>query len=269
MQKERNFQIDMLSFISDHPGKHERRGILPFLRYDALRYVFFLLFLLLIVLLTGCSAPDADASDADQDTRGSDTLTVLCVDFPEYDWTRILVGTAAEASPGGAAGQATDTKKIVVQLLNTGGADLHSYQPTIADMVKIANCDLLIYNGGASQFWVADALQAYPDPHRQVLSMMELFETQPERFPTYTQDEEHDHDHEHVVDDLLLYVHFEVAVFGFDEHVIGIAFLVLFIRRDERLRDLFDHVRLRNAALFFELGKRRENFSVHGLCIPP
>ena len=187
----------MLSFISDYPGKHERRGILPFLRYDALRYVFFLLFLLLIVLLTGCSAPGAGASDADQDTRGSDTLTVLCVDFPEYDWTRILVGTAAEASPGGAAGQATDTKKIVVQLLNTGGADLHSYQPTIADMVKIANCDLLIYNGGASQFWVADALQAYPDPHRQVLSMMELFETQPERFPTYTQDGEHDHDQEH------------------------------------------------------------------------
>ncbi len=211
----------MLSFISDYPGKHERRGILPFLRYDALRYVFFLLFLLLIVLLTGCSAPGAGASDADQDTRGSDTLTVLCVDFPEYDWTRILVGTAAEASPGGAAGQAAEantakatdqgtdaeknasapakqsTKKIVVQLLNTGGADLHSYQPTIADMVKIANCDLLIYNGGASQFWVADALQAYPDPHRQVLSMMELFETQPERFPTYTQDGEHDHDQEH------------------------------------------------------------------------
>ncbi len=187
----------MLSFISDHPGKHTRRKRFSFSRPAALRCGFFLLFLLLILSLTGCSAPGADASNVDSDTCGSDTLTVLCVDFPEYDWTRALIGTAAEADSGEAAAQAVDTKKIVVQLLNTSGADLHSYQPTIADMVKIANCDLLIYNGGASQFWVEDALQASPDPHRQVLSMMELFETQPERFPTYTQDEEHDHDHDH------------------------------------------------------------------------
>ena len=187
----------MLSFISDHPGKQTRRRIFSFSRYAALRYGFFLLFVFLFLSLTGCSAPGNDASNADSDARGGDTLTILCVDFPEYDWTRSLVGTAAEADPGEAADQAADTKKIVVQLLNTSGADLHSYQPTIADMVKIANCDLLIYNGGASQFWVEDALQASPDPHRQVLSMMELFETQPERFPTYTQDEDHDHDHEH------------------------------------------------------------------------
>lgn len=75
---------------------------------------------------------------------------------------------------------------------------MHSYQPTIADMVKIANCDLLIYTGGASQFWIADALDAYPNPHRQVLSLMQLFETQPDRFPAYTQDDDHDHaDHIH------------------------------------------------------------------------
>ena len=74
---------------------------------------------------------------------------------------------------------------------------------------------------------------------------------------------------EHVVDHLFLYVHLEIAVFYLDEHVIGIAFLVLFIRRDECLRDLVDHVLLRNAALFFELGQRRENFSVHVFCIPP
>ena len=72
---------------------------------------------------------------------------------------------------------------------------MHSYQPTIADMVKIANCDLLIYNGGASQFWVEDALKAYPNPDRQVLSLMRLFESEPDRFPTYVQDED-EHEHE-------------------------------------------------------------------------
>ena len=109
---------------------------------------------------------------------------VLCASFPEYDWTKNIIGD----NPG----------KLNLQLLNRTGADMHSYQPTIADMVKIANCDLLIYNGGASQFWIADALDAYPNPHRQVLSLMQLFETQPDRFPAYTQDDEHDHvDHIH------------------------------------------------------------------------
>ena len=74
---------------------------------------------------------------------------------------------------------------------------------------------------------------------------------------------------EHVVDDLFLHIHLEVSVFDLDEYVIGIAFLVFFIRRDQRLRDLVDHVLLRDAALFFQLRQRRKNFSVHVFCTPP
>ena len=74
---------------------------------------------------------------------------------------------------------------------------------------------------------------------------------------------------EHVVDDFFLHIHLEVSVFNLDEYVIGIAFLVFFIRRDQRLRDLVDHVLLRDAALFFQLRQRRKNFSVHVFCTPP
>ena len=74
---------------------------------------------------------------------------------------------------------------------------------------------------------------------------------------------------EHVVDDFFLHIHLEVSVFDLDEYVIGIAFLVFFIRRDQRLRDLVDHVLLRDAALFFQLRQRRKNFSVHVFCTPP
>ncbi len=177
-----------------------------------------LLALLLLCLLTACSAPRIDTAGAETSGTGTsgpqttgtnpqnDTLTVLCVDFPEYDWLRNLVGTAAAANtadtqadkPQANSTQTAPTqdkpaKKVVVQLLNTSGADMHSYQPTFADMVKIAKCDLLIYTGVASLFWIADALDSYPNPHWQVLSLMQLFETQPDRFPAYTQDDDHDH----------------------------------------------------------------------------
>ena len=147
---------------------------------------------ILILLRTGENGAASAAAQKDRNT-----LTVLCVDFPEYDWTRSIIDAANSRQPASAS-QDKNAKKIVVQLLNTAGADMHSYQPTIADMVKIANCDLLIYNGGASQFWVEDALKAYPNPDRQVLSLMRLFESEPDRFPTYVQDEdEHEHEHHH------------------------------------------------------------------------
>ena len=146
--------------------------------------------LALLLLFSGCSSSDSPAKDSDSPQTVSDenVLTVLCADFPEYDWTCNLAGNPQEQA---------GAKKVVVKLLNKSGADMHSYQPTIADMVQIADCDLLIYNGGASQFWIEDALEASPNPDRQVLSLMELFETEPERFPSYTQEHDHDHDHEH------------------------------------------------------------------------
>ena len=44
-------------------------------------------------------------------------------------------------------------------MLLDNGVDLHSYQPTADDIVKIANCDLFIYVGGESDAWVDGALK--------------------------------------------------------------------------------------------------------------
>ena len=41
---------------------------------------------------------------------------------------------------------------------SSSGVDLHSYQPTADDIVKIADCDLFLYVGGESDGWVDDAL---------------------------------------------------------------------------------------------------------------
>ena len=58
-------------------------------------------------------------------------------------------------------------------LLDTG-VDLHSYQPTVDDIIKISDCDIFIYVGGESDAWVSDALGESSKPDRVVLSLMDL-----------------------------------------------------------------------------------------------
>ncbi len=49
-----------------------------------------------------------------------------------------------------------------VTMLLDNGVDLHSYQPTADDIIKISDCDLFIYVGGESDGWVEDALKKPP-----------------------------------------------------------------------------------------------------------
>lgn len=71
-------------------------------------------------------------------------LSVVAVIFPEYDWVRQIIG----ADSG-----------IELTLLVDDGVDPHSFQPSVADMVKVEECDLLIYGGGESDAWLEDALK--------------------------------------------------------------------------------------------------------------
>lgn len=93
-----------------------------------------------------------------------DRLKVVCTIFPEYDWTREILGELAE--------------NVDLTLLLKNGSDLHSYQPTVWDMVKIADADLFIYVGGESDFWVADALANGKNPDQKVLNLMEILENE-------------------------------------------------------------------------------------------
>lgn len=92
------------------------------------------------VCLTACGSGTKDAS------RNDDKLRIVTTIFPEYDWVQNILGD----NPAGAE----------VTLLLDNGVDLHSYQPTAADILKISDCDLFIYVGGESDEWVEDALKS-------------------------------------------------------------------------------------------------------------
>ncbi len=106
--------------------------------------------------LSGCGTA-AQPADSSPET---DAISIVATVFPAYDWTENILGD----NPAGAE----------VTLLAGNGTDLHSYQPTAEDIMKISTCDLFIYVGGESDKWVDDALKNAVNEDMTVISMMEV-----------------------------------------------------------------------------------------------
>lgn len=139
--------------------------------------IFILIFVPAFVLsLSGCSRTPSP------DKNGQ---TILVCGFAQYDWVNNILGE----NPSG----------IAVERLNESSADMHSYQPTVADMVKIADCSLLIYTGGESEFWIDEAILSSGKTDSSCLSLMEIFEG-PEKLCENYSDALSEHEHEHEAD---------------------------------------------------------------------
>ena len=125
--------------------------------------------------LSACSAPSLN----------NDKLEIVTTIFPEYDWTREILGK----NPANAE----------VTMLLDNGIDLHSYQPTAQDLIKISDCDLFIYVGGESDEWVERALEQSTNKDMVVINLLESLgdKVKEEEVKEGMQgEEEHDHDHE-------------------------------------------------------------------------
>ena len=70
-------------------------------------------------------------------------ISVVAAIFPEYDWARQIIG---------------DCTGVQLHFLVDDGVDPHSFQPSVADLVTVSECDLLIYGGGESDKWLEDVL---------------------------------------------------------------------------------------------------------------
>ena len=140
--------------------------------------------LMLIPVLAGCSATD-QATDA----KNAGEIKVVTTIFPIYDWVREIV---------------QDDVHIDLDMLLDNGVDLHSYQPTAQDMLKIAFCDMFIYVGGESDGWVDDALSEAVNTDMVVINLLEELGDsvkEEELVEGMQEEDEHDHEHHHDEDD--------------------------------------------------------------------
>ena len=112
----------------------------------------------------------------------NDKLTIVTTIFPEYDWVMNILGDKA--------------KDADVTLLLDDGVDLHSYNPSAEDILKIKSADVFIYVGGESDAWVDDVLKDKLNKDMKVVNLLDELgdSVKEEEVVEGMQDEEHDHE---------------------------------------------------------------------------
>ena len=133
--------------------------------------------MMLAGILAGCGKP--------RDTGKAGKLKVVTTIFPEYDWVRAILGDKADNAE--------------VTMLLDNGVDLHSYQPTADDIVRISDCDLFVYVGGESDGWVENALKNAANRNMKVINLLEVLgdSVKAEETVEGMQKDGHDHGHSH------------------------------------------------------------------------
>ena len=87
--------------------------------------------------------------------RSTGKISVVTTIFPYYDFTRSVSKGTCD-----------------VDMLLKPGSDVHSFEPTPSDILKIRNADLFIYNGGESDEWVDSILESLGDTDKPVVMKM-------------------------------------------------------------------------------------------------
>ena len=125
----------------------------------------------------------------DNSAANSSAPKIVTTIFPEYDWVNNILGK----NPANAE----------LTMLLSSGADLHSYQPTVADIMKISTCDLFVYVGGESDKWVDDALKEAVNKDMVVINLLETLgdKVKEEEIVEGMQGEDEEHEHHHDDDD--------------------------------------------------------------------
>ena len=134
----------------------------------------------------GTETTQTASSETDTDDARLKVVTTI---FPEYDWVRQIAGD--------------ELSNMDLTMLLDNGVDLHSYQPTADDIMKISDCDLFVYVGGESDEWVNDALKEAVNKDMQVINLLDVLKDSiktEEAMPGMQAEEGHNHGYSHFAD---------------------------------------------------------------------
>ncbi len=147
------------------------------------------------VLFSACTSPANSTGDTAQDNA---TPSIVTTSFHEYDWVMQILGDKAA--------------NFDVSFIVDDGVDMHSFQATTPDVMAISSADLFIYNGGASEAWVDEAIEQATNENMITLKIMDTLGDNilDEEYVEGMQVDAHDHadhsedehaDHDHAEDD--------------------------------------------------------------------
>lgn len=137
----------------------------------------------LALLLTAlfCCLPLCGCGDTV--SQDDDAIHAVCTIFPTYDWAREILG---------------DTDVIELTLLAADGMDLHSYQPSVADIAAIQEADIFCYVGGTSDTWVSDLLDSADLDQMQTIACLEVADAREKVMVEGMQEEDEEEDAEEI-----------------------------------------------------------------------
>lgn len=164
--------IMKLPFFSEKDGRS--RGELS-------RLLSGLLVFSLALTLWGCVFSGAeDMEGSKKGGSGNDSrLAVAVTLFPYYDFVRQVAGD-----------------RVKLELVVPAGMDSHSFEPTPADVIKIQEADVFLYNGGHMEHWVEEVLDSLDRSQMIDVRMMDYVDVLEEELVEGMEDVEHGHDHE-------------------------------------------------------------------------
>ena len=144
--------------------------------------------LMLVGMLAGCAnrseMPTVTATPAgpQAESDADEKIRIVTTIFPEYDWVREILGDKGDSAE--------------ITMLLDNGVDLHSYQPTADDIIKLSDCDLFVYVGGESDGWVEGALKSAANKDRKVINLLDVLGDSVKEEETVEGMQEEEEDHE-------------------------------------------------------------------------
>ena len=138
--------------------------------------------------------------------KSGEEVDVFSTNFIGYDLARAVVGDAG----------------VEMSMLLKPGAEMHDFEPTPEDIIKIREADLFIYVGGESDEWVEELLDDNEISEEKVLRLMDSVEVKEEELVEGMEEGHEDEEGQEHVDEEHVnkeeYEHTDGEV-EYDEHV--------------------------------------------------
>ena len=130
------------------------------------------IFFISILIFTSCSTKNTNSK--------KEGIKVVTTIFPIYDFTSAIAND-----------------KVDLSMLIKPGVEIHSYNPTPADIIAIENADLFIYIGGEGEKWVEKILDSIDTNNKRIIKLIDNVVALNEEIVEGMQEDDHSHEEEH------------------------------------------------------------------------